>query len=951
MLLRLSALVGLVATAVVPATVGAASASDEPSDHGMSVKRLPRPDQKAVSSRFDPHTVLVKFKSGASAKARATALSARSAQSVSSVGGGYVKVRTTGAATDALRSLRKDPAVASASLDYLRTKTAVPNDPAYAQGFQTYLATARMPEAWNVIKDTHTQVIAVLDTGVDTAHQDLQGRTVAGYNAVTPGASYGDIDGHGTTVAGIAAANTNNGIGVAGTAWTGRIMPVRVFHLDGGDVVAADSDVSRGLHWAADHGAKVINMSLGGPDDTVVLHDAVKYATGKGAVVVVAAGNTAATSPHYPAAYPEALAVAATDESGSLTDFSTSGDWVDVAAPGFGISSTYFNLDFPLEHNWYISGGSGTSYASPIVAGIASIVRTRFPTLTVAQVMSRIKTTARDAGPRGIDPYYGYGFVDAYGALGGTRAGELASPPFDGNDTPARATPITASASTTIGASGDVDWYKYESGAAQSMQLDVAPAAYDETSPRNLDPMIAVYDADLNPLGSADSGAWGDPETLTVPVGTGTVYIAVRNFNGAADSRTYTLSVSAGTGGTATPGAQLWVKDIAPGDFSTGVAVGVHPTVTFQRDVDGASVTTTTVKLLHGYTGVAVPATVSYDGPSKTVTITPSADLQDNTPYRIVVGAVQETGGGATNGAPYSATFRTEDLAPGGVSGFDATGGYLSASLHWSLPAINDLSQVIVRRSTGGAPPASPTEGVSVYAGTGTTATASGLGAGGNYIFRAWVKDRAGKVSPLAETSLDGTRATIARSVSELTYGGAVTLAGKVTLSKTGAALPGAAMKLYARQKGSSTWRLLRTATSSSTGTFSYGYKPSFGNDFQWRWESGSATLVGTGSPITSVGLRPAVTAGLNHTTAPLGTTIAISGSVNPKHPGGLVYLQRYIGNNSWTNVTSTKLSSTSIYSFHVKPTARGSYSYRVVRPADTDELAGISPTRTVRIT
>jgi serine protease len=142
MLLRLSALVGLVAASVVPGSV-AATASDDPAGDRLAVKRLPRPERaaKAAASSYDPHTVLVKFRPGISAKTRATVLSTRRAQSAGSVGG-YVKVRTAGAAADALRSLRKDPAVATASLDYRRTKTAVPNDPAYTEGFQPYLPPA-----------------------------------------------------------------------------------------------------------------------------------------------------------------------------------------------------------------------------------------------------------------------------------------------------------------------------------------------------------------------------------------------------------------------------------------------------------------------------------------------------------------------------------------------------------------------------------------------------------------------------------------------------------------------------------------------------------------------------------------------------------------------------------------------------------------------------------------
>jgi hypothetical protein len=267
------------------------------------------------------------------------------------------------------------------------------------------------------------------------------------------------------------------------------------------------------------------------------------------------------------------------------------------------------------------------------------------------------------------------------------------------------------------------------------------------------------------------------------------------------------------------------------------------------------------------------------------------------------------------------------------------------------LPSLNDFSQVIVRRSTGGAPPATPSEGVAVYAGSGTSATAGGLGWGGNYAFRIWVQDRAGQISPYAEATLAGTRISIARSTSELTYGGSVTVTGKITRADTGANVAGAGVQLYARQKGSTTWRLLRTVTSTSTGVLSYVYKPGAGNDFQWRYSSGNTTLMGSGSSTVFTAVRTAVTAGLNVTTVRLGGTVAVSGSVSPRHAGQLVYLQRYIGAGKWANVSSAKLSSTSVYSFHPKPTTRATWTYRVVKPADTDHAIGVSPSRSVKVT
>ena len=262
-----------------PVALDAFAAS--PADGKPTVTDLPRPARpRPVKDRgFDPHTLLVRFESGVSAAAEERALGKRGARRAGAVPGtGYVKVRTTGPAPDVLRQLRKDPAVKRVGLDFRRRIAATPNDPFYFYGDQNYLKTVRLPQAWDRTKGSTSQVIAVVDTGVNTAHEDLVGRTVTGYNAITPGTVVTDGTGHGSMVAGIAAANTNNGIGVAGVAWTAKVMPVKVLDAEG---TGYDSDIAEGVRWAADHGAKIINLSLGGPNDSPILHDAISYATGR----------------------------------------------------------------------------------------------------------------------------------------------------------------------------------------------------------------------------------------------------------------------------------------------------------------------------------------------------------------------------------------------------------------------------------------------------------------------------------------------------------------------------------------------------------------------------------------------------------------------------------------------------------------------------------------------
>ncbi|WP_334489502.1 S8 family serine peptidase [Micromonospora sp. CPCC 205711] len=1113
----------------------------------------------------------------------------------------YVEARTEGAAPDLLRLLRKDPAVAEVSLDYERRTAAIPNDPYFA-GSQSYLNTVRLPQAWDLTKGSTSQVIAVVDTGVDGLHPDLLGVTVDGYNAITGAAvaagTTSDDNGHGTMVAGIAAANTGNGTGIAGAAWTARVMPVKVLGADGR---GNDSTIATGITWAADHGATVVNLSLGGSADSSVLHDAVTYATDRGVLVVAAAGNYGSSLPLYPAAYPEVLAVGATDSAGNLTDFSSWGDHIDVAAPGFDILSTSQNQTYAL--------GDGTSFAAPIASGVAALVRTANPSWTPEQVIGQLRSTARDAGPRGIDPYYGYGVLDAYRAVGGTPGAEFPTRTLgagEPNDVPARATALATSITGSLAAEGDVDWYRFDSTGQESVDVTVTPPTRDASIGQNADPILSVYDSDLRLIGKADSAGPGGAETLTFVADTGTYFVSVSNYNGAADSRSYTLAVATGgtpslfqpaawasvgaqartvdvadvtgdgrddvllmtsgytgsenddklfvfaqrqdgtlappvryatdavphpffavldtngdgrqdvaintvaginvlrqtasgtlesagllpgkgspvagdmegdgdtdlvaagdsgitlltqgEGGifTATPvstegggeaevgdvdgdgklevvsapppylgnapirvyhptdtgwtrtdhatgmtspetvngievadvsgdgradivttfggnkpssqvsvlvqnagggldsgvlypvwdipqpveagditgdsrldvvvlhgwnvvsvlpqtddgrlgtpiksgdlpyassythqglalgdingdnrtdaviadynnglvvlwnnngptrgGSQLWVRDVAPADFASDVAPAAVPSVTFQRALDPESVSSSTVRLVHGRTGAAVTASVSYDAGSRTARVTPAVALQADTPYRLVVDGVRDTSG-ETQAKRFSSTFSTVDAAPGPVSDFKATGALRAASLSWTVPSISDLDQVIVRMAAGTTAPSSVTSGTAAYAGTGSSVTVSGLTEGSTYTFGAWVRDRSGKLSSPSTVTVTGSAVTISSSAKQVSYGSSVSVTGQLTRADTRAAIAGVSVQLYGRPEGSTAWSLVGTATSSGTGDLSLSHTPSVSTDYQWIYP-GSTAYTGADSSLRTVQVR-----------------------------------------------------------------------------------------------
>lgn len=307
-------------------------------------------------------------------------------------------------------ALERDPRVESVDYNYVRKTLHVPDDPEFSH--QWNLKTVGFPKAWNRA-DGRGVEIAVLDSGTGAQHPDLRGKVAAQKDFVDDdGVAEDSGFGHGTHVAGIAAAIMDNRQGIAGACPGCRLLVGRVIDTSGG----TDSDIAEGIIWAADEGAEVINLSIGAPMSSDLLEDAVGYAVDKGAVVVVAAGNYGSLRnlKIYPAAYPAAIAVSATDRKGEIDPFSSYGRWVDVAAPGVDILSTLPGRKYGYD--------SGTSMAAPHVAALAGLLAGEG--LNNSEIRDRIESTAVDLGAKGKDPYYGYGRIDALAAVGGTTAPE-----------------------------------------------------------------------------------------------------------------------------------------------------------------------------------------------------------------------------------------------------------------------------------------------------------------------------------------------------------------------------------------------------------------------------------------------------------------------------------------------------------------------------------------------
>lgn len=289
-----------------------------------------------------------------------------------------------------------------------------PNDEFYAR-YQWNVEAVHAPEAWRQSRGSRAVQVAVVDTGVDLTHPDLRGKLVRGTNMLDGRKSAADDNGHGTHVAGIIAARVNNLVGIAGLTWRNAVMPIKAMGADGSGTTFAVAD---GIIEAVDRGVDVINLSLGNYATSQFLRDAVRYAERHQVVLVAAAGNDASGQASYPAAYPEVLAVAATTRVGTVAGFSNYGAYVDVAAPGDGIASTYKDGQYAML--------SGTSMATPHVAALAALVRGVNPRLTAAQVRAVITSTTSDIGPVGRDNYAGYGEINVQRAL--EKAKTWASP-------------------------------------------------------------------------------------------------------------------------------------------------------------------------------------------------------------------------------------------------------------------------------------------------------------------------------------------------------------------------------------------------------------------------------------------------------------------------------------------------------------------------------------------
>jgi serine protease len=405
---------------------------------GANVSATPRPDEVGVRLSLGPsgsqssaslvdRTIIVKYRDNITPESSTGVEETGGITGIRSIEGSSWSAVELDPSVDRnakLEELKALPSIESAEPDRLYHIFYTPNDTYW--GYQWNFTQIQADRAWDLSTGAGVTV-AVLDTGLRTDGSDAPQNVVAGYNIIANSTDTTDDHGHGTHVTGTIAQRTNNAIGVAGIAYNSTIMPIKICDASG---QCPNSAIISGLSYARTHGARVVNLSLGGPDTSVALADAVAQAISAGVVVVAAMGNDGNSVPNYPASYSNVIAVGATRFDQTRASYSNYGNNIWIVAPGGDTSVDQNNdgyVDGIVQQTLGSSCGAsslfsycfyqGTSMATPHVSGAVALMLARNPSLTVAQIRSILGSTAKNLGSQGWDQFYGNGLVQIYDAV------------------------------------------------------------------------------------------------------------------------------------------------------------------------------------------------------------------------------------------------------------------------------------------------------------------------------------------------------------------------------------------------------------------------------------------------------------------------------------------------------------------------------------------------------
>jgi subtilisin family serine protease len=394
--------------------------------------------------QFAPGQIIVQERAGANPAAVSSALSTVGGKLLNHIPQTKHHVLSVpeGQVDKIIAALLKTGLFSVAERDGLASVSGTPNDPSFPS--QWHLVNISAAGAWATTTGSSSP-IAVIDSGAYLTHPDLASRLTGGWNFLLNNSNTADDQGHGTATAGTLGAVTNNLTGVAGVTWTNPVMPLVVVDSTG---YASYSNIASAITYAADHGARIVNISIAGSTSSSTLQSAVDYAWNKGTVVFAAAGNNSSSTPMYPANCNNVLAIAATDSHNALASFSNYGSWIDLSAPGLNILTTNSGGGYGY---WY-----GTSFASPIAAGVGALVLAAKPSLSAASLVSILEANADNIGSSSI---FGHGLVDAAKAVAAAVATTTVTPsvsitaPTSGAGVTGTVN-VTGSATDSLGISG-----------------------------------------------------------------------------------------------------------------------------------------------------------------------------------------------------------------------------------------------------------------------------------------------------------------------------------------------------------------------------------------------------------------------------------------------------------------------------------------------------------------
>jgi serine protease len=646
-----------------------------------------RPDKGSIaadvaSGAVVPGEVVVKWRDAGRAPDVARARGLARVAELGVPGKGVAEVVSTGGrpVQAVIAELEADPAVEYAEPNYVVTlandgATAVAvNDP--QTGGQYSLNRMRVRDAWSRTTGG-SNIVAVLDTGVQANHPDLAGRVLPGYNFVSGNTNASDDNGHGTWVAGIIAANANDGYGIAGISWSDSILPVKIMNSNG---TGSTSNLTSGIVWAANNGATIINMSVGGFPYSKAVEDAVNYAWGKGAVLIGAAGNNNRREDFYPASYANVVSVSATQVDDEFSHWSSYGPKVEVSAPGSSILTTNCTATSCPNRGWGSHTHiSGTSFATPNVAGVVALIMAQYPSYTPSQVVSRLYSTVDDLGYPGRDERYGRGRVNAFRAVGGSPAQVRhgSGDAFEGNNTLASAKliPLGATTSPTLYPAGDVDWFAVDVPRAGRLDVRVGGVVDSRAYPWNrsslpIDPIVELWTAGGSLITRVDA-QWESGIELAQTTVTGPTRILIRITNYYANGSTTPYWITPTYVDTVPPTAVM----VGPLPGTAELSRFTKPVVRFDEPV--TNVTSSTLRLRDTSTNSLVPISVSYSSSNRQATITASSMLDAKRTYRVeATNGIRDVAGNAL--VPMSAEFTT------GTAAFaDTVGNRFETAINW----------------------------------------------------------------------------------------------------------------------------------------------------------------------------------------------------------------------------------------------------------------------------